>query len=64
MNNQPDRPLLECRMCKTPLVTGIAIDPGYSYRDRGWVIPTLKAKDIKLIDVYKCPKCGDSEIDG
>lgn len=53
---------MDCKYCKIPMVIGEAIKPAIEYGARS-IVPTapIKAKDLKVIAVYKCPQCGHSE---
>lgn len=51
-----------CPRCNIEKVLGKAIEP---YRDEYAIyiapLPSITADKLKLVDVYKCPKCGHSE---
>ena len=51
-----------CPHCKIEKVLGTAIDPE---RDEYAIyiarLPPIAHERLKLVDVYKCPKCGHSE---
>lgn len=50
-----------CRMCKTEMVLGKAIESDDNYCRSIVPRPLITSKTLKMIDVYKCPKCGHSE---
>ena len=54
-----------CPKCKVEMEIGQAIDPNPG-NFRGIVpqIYSVTYKNIKLIDVWKCPKCGYSDDEG
>jgi rubredoxin len=51
-----------CPVCTTPMEFGKAIDPlGRSnFGVVSW--PLITHNKLKIIDVWKCPKCGHSEF--
>jgi Zn-finger nucleic acid-binding protein len=51
-----------CPRCHVELKWGIAINPHIDANAR-YIVPQepLTIKDIELIDVLKCPKCGYSD---
>ena len=51
-----------CIKCGTELVVGTAIKPAIEYGARSIVpVAPLKAHEVQLIKVMKCPSCGHSE---
>lgn len=54
-----------CSKCNIEMVIGQAIDPGYEDGCRrmvGHIDLTITDDTLELIDVWKCPNCGHSEI--
>lgn len=52
---------LKCPECSGKIKLGIAINPGViDTRVCFYSSPLLNHKTIKMIDVYKCTKCGYS----
>ena len=54
---------MQCPICKVDMKIGIAIDAGSSEKARGiaFVQHFITVESLKLIEVYKCPKCGYSD---
>ncbi len=54
--------MMLCPRCDIEMKWGIAIDP-HSDANARYIVPRapLTIKDIELIDVLKCPKCGYSD---
>jgi len=52
---------MNCPKCGTEMVPGIAIESEDNYCRS--IVPRspIKAEDLKLIDVLKCPACGHSD---
>jgi hypothetical protein len=51
-----------CQRCKVEMRKGIAIHSNWD--DRALYVtgsgPTVTARNLMLVDCWKCPKCGDS----
>lgn len=54
---------MKCPRCNVEMTVGIAIDAGPLEIARGitFVQHYITYKTLKLIEVYKCPKCGHSD---
>lgn len=54
---------MRCPRCNTQLVRGQAIKPNRDPNTRyvSGILPVITADTMELIDVVKCPSCGNSE---
>ena len=53
---------MECERCGTEMIIGKVIDPGYMENALYIApLPPITEKTLRMIDCYKCPKCGHSD---